>query len=69
MFSGVNVSMAPSETLSGETGIQIQDGGPKNEIKRSSVSIHDSNEIPTAIPMFSRSGDTNKLPEDCQMCG
>jgi len=54
--------MALSETLSDETGSQKSKmAAEKNEMKRSSVSIHDSNEIPTAIPMFSRSGDTTKL--------
>jgi len=31
------------------------------EITYISASIHDSNEITTAIPMFSRSGNTNEL--------
>jgi len=54
--------MAPSETLSDETGSQKSKmAAEKNEIKRSSVSTHDSNEIPTAIPMFSRLDDTTKL--------
>jgi len=35
--------------------------GSRYEITYISASIHDSNEIPTAIPMFLRSGDTNKL--------
>jgi len=62
-FLGVNFSMAPSETLSDETGSQKSKmAAEKNEIKRSAVSIHDSNEIPTAIHMFLRSGDTTILP-------
>jgi len=35
--------------------------GSRYEITQISASIHDRNEIPTAIPMFSRSGDTTKL--------
>jgi len=35
--------------------------GSRYEITHISASIHDRNEIPTAIPMFSRSGDTTKL--------
>jgi len=74
MFSGVKFSMAPLETLSDETGSQkskMAAAKPKlnvaqflytiYEITFISASIHDSNEIPTAIPMFSRSGDTTKL--------
>jgi len=54
--------MAPSETLSDETGSQKSKMAAEiNEIKRSSVSIHDSNKIPTVIAMFLRSGDTTKL--------
>jgi len=60
MFSGVNFSMAPSETLSDETGSQKSKMAAE-KMKYSLVSIHDSNEIPTAVPMFSRSGETNKL--------
>jgi len=66
MFSGggVNLSMAPSETLSDETGCQKSKmAAEKNEIKRSSVSIHDSNEISTVIPMFSKSGDDQTTPK------
>jgi len=43
--------------------------GIRFEITYISASIHDSNEIPTAIPMFSRSVQRPNYSEDCQMCG
>ena len=55
--------MALSVTLPDETGSQseIQDGGRNDVVTRISAYIHDSKEIPTAISMFSRSGNTERL--------
>jgi len=63
MFSGANFSMAPWETLSDETGSQKSKMvAAKTKLNIAQfLYIHDSNEIPTAIPMLSRSGDTTKL--------
>jgi len=70
MFSRVTFSIALSETLSDETGSQKSKmAAEKNGIKCSSVTMHNSNEIATAIPMFLRSGDTANYPEECQMWG
>jgi len=45
--------MVSSETLSDETGGQKSKmAAEKNDIKRNSVSIHDSNEIPKAICLY-----------------
>jgi len=60
MFSGVNFSMAPSETLSDETRSQKS----KMAAEKTKLNVAQflyTIEIPTAIPMFLRSGDTTKL--------
>ena len=40
---------------------EIQDGSWRNEIKRLSASIYESNVIPPAVPMFSGSGNATRL--------
>jgi len=42
---------------------EIQDGGFENSVAQISAYAHDSNEIPTALPMFPGSGNTYKLLE------
>jgi len=40
---------------------EIQDGGFENSVAQISAYTYDSNEIPTATPIFSGSGNTERL--------
>ena len=64
MFSWSNLSLVLSVTLpDGTVSQKSKMAAEKNVLSRSSAYIHDSNEIPTAIPMFSNAGNTEGLVE------